>query len=99
MPITLTRTRHAHCRYAPVQHLIEMKLCEVPRRYLPLSSVGSRETTNNVSRFLLTELRTALNNRPLGDPSRSKGVVDCIVVSGGNIRGEREYVVGPLSST
>ena len=76
--------------YEPVQHLIATKLCEVPSRYLPLTSVDSRQRTNSVSRFLLTELRTALNNRPMDDPSRRKGAVDCVVVSGGNIRGERE---------
>ncbi|KAL0485283.1 calcium-binding protein [Acrasis kona] len=70
--------------YSVLEHLRNTQLSGIPEKYLPLSSFGSRSQLNTVSSFLWTSLRNELN-------SKEENSVDCVLISGGNVRGEKNY--------
>jgi len=73
--------------YAVLDPLLKTELATIPNSYIPLSSLGPRERRVNMATYLLTQLRNALNLDTENYPDHC----DCVIVKGGNIRGERNY--------
>ncbi|CAE7314917.1 unnamed protein product [Symbiodinium sp. KB8] len=73
--------------YSTLDHLRCTQIVKVPAAYRPLSSVNSRGCCTTSARFLCSEIRNALNLDCLeGSPH-----CDCVLINGGNFRGERDY--------
>ncbi|CAE7476908.1 unnamed protein product, partial [Symbiodinium sp. CCMP2456] len=73
--------------YSTLDHLRCTQIVKVPAAYRPLSSVNSRGSCTTNARFLCSEIRNALNLDCLeGSPH-----CDCVLINGGNFRGERDY--------
>ncbi|CAJ1332425.1 unnamed protein product [Effrenium voratum] len=73
--------------YSTLDHLRYTQVVKVPKAYRPLSSVNSRGSCTSAARFFCTEIRNALNLDCLEDSPHC----DCVVINGGNFRGERDY--------
>lgn len=80
--------RSVTASYSVLDHLKHTQLCEIPRRFRPLSSDGARARPCTAATFLLTCVRTALNADDLAGGHAS---VHGVLVSGGNIRGGKTY--------
>lgn len=65
------------------------EIAKVPERFKPLSSANGRAQDSSVAHFLFSELKKALNSRN-GEVIES---VDAVFISGGNIRGGKDYPV------
>ena len=65
--------------------LLKTELAVVPDQYFPLSSLGPRERRVSMATYLLSMLRIALNM----DTETFTDHCDCVIMKGGNIRGER----------
>ena len=83
----------AAAAYAPLAPLRNTELARVPRKFRPLSSAQSRARVTTMGALLCTLLRVALNT----DPERD-GLVDGVLLMGGNVRGGREYAEGGFFS-
>jgi len=73
--------------YAVLKPLLKTELATIPDSYSPLTSLGPRERRVNMATYLLSQLRNALNLDTENYPDHC----DCVIVKGGNIRGERNY--------
>ena len=73
--------------YSVLDPLLRTELATVPASYFPLTSMGPREGRVSMATFLLSQIRIALN---MGTENYSNHC-DCVIVKGGNIRGERSY--------
>lgn len=69
-----------------LEHLKRTQLCVIPDKFRPLTSLGGRARVCSAATFLWSTLRDALNSDDKDETS-----VDCVIISGGNIRGGREY--------
>ena len=67
--------------------LLKTELAIVPDKFFPLTSLGPRERRVSMATYLLTQLRIALNM----DTETYTDHCDCVIMKGGNIRGERDY--------
>ena len=75
--------------YAILDPLAKTELTTVPERFRPLTSLGPRERRVNMATWLCGQMREALNlDCGAEDGSRH---CDCVIVKGGNFRGERDY--------
>lgn len=76
--------------YSILDHLKKTELTPIPKQFRPLSSVGCRNRPTTIASFLWTCLREALNNsaKALGPNERT---LDCVIISGGHIRGSKDY--------
>ena len=66
---------------------MKTELAVVPEKYFPLSSLGPRERNVSMATYLLSQIRIALNMDTVNYPDHC----DCVILKGGNIRGERDY--------
>ncbi|CAE7252949.1 unnamed protein product [Symbiodinium natans] len=73
--------------YSTLDHLRYTQIVKVPPSYRPLSSVNSRGCCTTCARFLCSEIRNALNL----DCVEGSPHCDCVLINGGNFRGERNY--------
>eukprot|EP00927_Polykrikos_kofoidii_P041246 TRINITY_DN35169_c0_g1_i1.p1 TRINITY_DN35169_c0_g1~~TRINITY_DN35169_c0_g1_i1.p1 ORF type:complete len:700 (+),score=116.82 TRINITY_DN35169_c0_g1_i1:140-2101(+) len=73
--------------YAPLDRLRKTQLTVVPQRFLPLSSVGTRESRSTCATFLCSEIRDSLNLQCAGETPHC----ELVLINGGNFRGERVY--------
>ena len=73
--------------YGVLKPLLKTELATIPQSYSPLTSLGPRERRVTMATYLLTQLRHALNLDTENYPDHC----DCVIVKGGNIRGERDY--------
>jgi len=73
--------------YAVLRPLLKTELATIPESFNPLTSLGPRERRVTMATYLLTQLRNALNMDTENYPDHC----DCVIVKGGNIRGERDY--------
>jgi len=73
--------------YATLDHLRCTHIVKVPPVFTPLSSENSRGSCTSCARFLCTEIRSALNLDCLEESQHC----DCVIINGGNFRGERDY--------
>jgi len=73
--------------YSILDPLLKTDLATVPEKYFPLSSLGPRERRVTMATFLCSQLRIALNMDTESYPDHC----DCVILKGGNIRGERDY--------
>jgi len=73
--------------YAVLRPLLQTELATIPESFNPLTSLGPRERRVTMATYLLTQLRNALNMDTENYPDHC----DCVIVKGGNIRGERDY--------
>jgi len=74
--------------YGVLNPLIKTELSTVPNSFMPLTSLGPRERRVSMATYLLSQLRVALNMDPTQGFSKH---CDCVIMKGGNIRGERDY--------
>jgi len=84
--------------YSVLEHLRNTELTPVPPQFRPLSSNGSRQRISTVAQFLWTCVREALNQpREGGEPTEGGDgnadgpFVDCVVITGAEIRGSKDY--------
>lgn len=73
--------------YSHLDHLRNTHIVKVPASYRPLSSINSRGCCTSAARFLCSEIRCALNL----DCVEESQHCDCVLINGGNFRGERDY--------
>ena len=73
--------------YAVLDPLLKTDLTIIPEKYSPLTSRGVRERRATMATYLCTQIRLALNL----DTENYKDHCDCVMIKGGNIRGERDY--------
>merc|ERR1711970_1154953 len=73
--------------YAVLKPLLKTELATIPNSFNPLTSLGPRERRVSMATYLLTQLRNALNMDCENYPDHC----DCVIIKGGNIRGERDY--------
>ena len=73
--------------YAVLDPLLKTDLATIPEKFSPLSSRGVRERNTTMATYLCTQVRLALNL----DTENYKDHCDCVMIKGGNIRGERDY--------
>lgn len=76
--------------YAVLDHLKKTELTPIPKHFRPLSSVGSRNKPTTLASFLWTCLRDALNSSNKAGSVAGR-TVDCVCISGGHIRGSKDY--------
>jgi hypothetical protein len=74
--------------YSILEHLRHTELTPIPAKFRPLSSVGTRSRPVTIGTFLWTCLREALNN---SSRTVDGWTVDCVAISGGHIRGSKDY--------
>lgn len=74
--------------YSVLDHLAHTELCPIPESCRPLSSANSRGQICTMSRFLWSQFRDALNAE---DNVPENSTVDCVLLSGGDIRGGKDY--------
>ena len=74
--------------YAVLDPLLKTDLTMIPQKYSPLTSRGVRESRASMATYLCTQIRSALN---LDQTKSSRDNCDCVMIKGGNIRGERDY--------
>ena len=67
--------------------LLKTEMAVVPEKYFPLTSLGPRERRVSMATYLLSQIRIALNM----DTKYYANNCDCVIMKGGNIRGERDY--------
>ena len=73
--------------YSILDPLLKTDLTTIPDKYFPLSSLGPRERRVSMATSLCSQLRIALNMDTENYPDHC----DCVILKGGNIRGERDY--------
>eukprot|EP00435_Cladocopium_sp_Y103_P005238 s1644_g1.t1 len=73
--------------YSNLDHLRYTHIVKVPPSYQPLSSINSRGSCTSAARFLCSEIRCALNLDCVEEAQHC----DCVLINGGNFRGERDY--------
>ena len=75
--------------YAILDPLAKTELATVPEQFSPLTSLGPRERRVNMATWLCGQMQEALNlDCKDGDSTRH---CDCVIIKGGNFRGERHY--------
>ena len=77
--------------YAVLDPLLKTDLTIIPQKYSPLTSRGVRESRASMATYLCTKIRLALNLDRSGSRKSSRDNCDCVMIKGGNIRGERDY--------
>lgn len=80
--------------YSTLDHLRYTHVVKVPASFQPLSSMNSRGCCTSAARFICSEIRCALNLKCLEGVSSH---CDCVLINGGNFRGERQYETSHLS--
>eukprot|EP00930_Biecheleria_cincta_P044799 TRINITY_DN30851_c0_g1_i1.p1 TRINITY_DN30851_c0_g1~~TRINITY_DN30851_c0_g1_i1.p1 ORF type:complete len:705 (+),score=145.59 TRINITY_DN30851_c0_g1_i1:26-2140(+) len=73
--------------YSILDNLRLTQITEVPKEFRPLSSVNSRGTRTSSARFICSSIRDALNLDCMAETPHC----DCVLINGGNFRGERDY--------
>lgn len=73
--------------YSILDNLRLTQITEVPREFRPLSSVNSRGKRTSSARFICSSIRDALNLDCMAETPHC----DCVLINGGNFRGERDY--------
>ena len=73
--------------YSVLDPLLKTDLATIPETYSPLSSRGVREHRATMATYLCTQVRHALNL----ETENYEDHCDCVMIRGGNIRGERDY--------
>ena len=73
--------------YAVLDPLLKTDLATIPDKYNPLTSRGVREHRTSMATYLCSQIRLALNM----DTESYDNHCDCVMIKGGNIRGERDY--------
>jgi len=73
--------------YKVLERLRCTQLTVVPEDFRPLSSLGSRSRRTSCATFLCSAIRDALNLHCL----RMSPHCDCVLINGGNFRGDRDY--------
>jgi len=73
--------------YSVLDPLMKTDLATIPEKYFPLTSLGPRERNVSMATYILSQLRIALNMDTQNYPDNC----DCVIMKGGNIRGERDY--------
>ena len=73
--------------YSVLDPLLKTDLATIPEIYSPLSSRGVREHRATMATYLCTQVRLALNL----ETENYENHCDCVMIKGGNIRGERDY--------
>eukprot|EP00930_Biecheleria_cincta_P021287 TRINITY_DN15817_c0_g1_i3.p1 TRINITY_DN15817_c0_g1~~TRINITY_DN15817_c0_g1_i3.p1 ORF type:complete len:670 (+),score=106.48 TRINITY_DN15817_c0_g1_i3:85-2094(+) len=73
--------------YSILDHLRRTQVTQVPAEFRPLSSVNSRGCCTTAARFLCSAIRDSLNLDCLKDGPHC----DCVLINGGNFRGETSY--------
>ena len=71
--------------YSILDHLKHTTVAKVDSKYRPLFSEGSRSRQCSVASFLWSAFRDALNS------DSATGTVDCVIISGGDVRGGTNY--------
>ena len=74
--------------YSVLDPLLKTDLTVIPQKYSPLSSRGVREQRSTMATYLCSQIKIALN---LGQTRSIRDNCDCVMIKGGNIRGERDY--------
>ena len=74
--------------YSVLDPLLKTDLTVIPQKYSPLSSRGVREQRSTMATYLCSQIKIALN---LGQTRSIRDNCDCVIIKGGNIRGERDY--------
>ena len=74
--------------YSVLDPLLKTDLTLIPQKYSPLSSRGVREQRSTMATYLCSQIKIALN---LGQTRSIRDNCDCVMIKGGNIRGERDY--------
>ena len=74
--------------YSVLDPLLKTDLTIIPQKYSPLSSRGVRESRSTMATYLCSQIKLALN---LDQTKSSRDNCDCVMIKGGNIRGERDY--------
>ena len=74
--------------YSVLDPLLKTDLTLIPQKYSPLSSRGVREQRSTMATYLCSQIKVALN---LGQTRSMRDNCDCVMIKGGNIRGERDY--------
>ena len=74
--------------YSILDPLLKTDLTIIPQKYSPLSSRDARQKRSTMATYLCSQLKEALNLHQL-KPQRDN--CDCVMIKGGNIRGERDY--------
>ena len=74
--------------YSVLDPLLKTDLTLIPQKYSPLSSRGVREQRSTMATYLCSQIKMALN---LGQTRSIRDNCDCVMIKGGNIRGERDY--------
>ena len=74
--------------YSVLDPLLKTDLTRIPQKYSPLSSRGVREQRSTMATYLCSQIKVALN---LGQTRSIRDNCDCVMIKGGNIRGERDY--------
>lgn len=77
----------SHDCYSVLDRLRQTELTVVPEKFTPFSSVGTRAGRSTTATFLCTSIRDALNL----DCMKGTQDADCVLINGGNIRGNRDY--------
>ena len=72
--------------YSILDPLLKTDLSIIPQKYSPLSSKGARECRSTMATYLCSQIKQALN---MGQKKTDN--CDCVLIKGGNIRGERDY--------
>lgn len=73
--------------YSVLDRLRLTELTVVPEKFNPFSSVGTRGGPSTCATYLCTSIRDALNLDCVKDTQDC----DCVLINGGNIRGNRDY--------
>ena len=74
--------------YSVLDPLLKTDLTIIPQKYSPLTSRGVRESRSSMATYLCSQIKLALN---MDQKKRARDNCDCVLIKGGNIRGERDY--------
>jgi hypothetical protein len=74
--------------YSVLDPLLKTDLTIIPQKYSPLSSRGVRENRSTMATYLCSQIKLGLN---MDQTKSSRDNCDCVMIKGGNIRGERDY--------
>ena len=74
--------------YSVLDPLLKTDLTIIPQKYTPLSSRGVRERRSPMATYLCSQIKLALNH---GQVKSYRDNCDCVMIKGGNFRGERDY--------
>ena len=80
--------------YSVLDPLLKTDLTIIPQKYNPLSSRGVREKRSTMATYLCSQIKLALNYEDKNNCQqkfKTRDNCDCVMIKGGNIRGERDY--------